>query len=555
MVSLVNILNSSQQKKLHSFNDPLSITEPPAAEPQSTPSSTVNISKDALKRGGNVKPKPSQPTEGKAVLQSAEKALTGIYYRLLIGKELATRATKTKNVKKQENIQKQITRLNSEINHISASAKYKNISLFCDSSTATKDDRDIIKALKSDWLESAENVIRDRYGLTGDGASMNVVLDEGHEPYLAAVMFDYDGQGKAIDQSLHIGVESSVPATLPNGGEGPYYDDRTVTHEMVHAIMGRSMNFASMPIWFQEGAAEFIHGANERVVGDLAYIGGGMNGAIKLQDDIGNGTDKSWVSDSEHYSAGFMAVRYLHEQIKAAGHSGGIKDLFTELKNNPTETFDQGLQRVANYRHGVKSFIRDYNHRNNGAKFIHSRDVAGDFQKSRQGGDTGGIGGANADKGPIQTAESVIPDINHPTDAPLRSYKLTWPTYQKNAIKNIQLNSNNVKPLYYNIFKVDAKAIGTSGVNVLKDPNEAISSYNNALSYITKELNHVGNLKNKLKAATAATPSATTTIPVTANISDVGTAKKAAATIKASLNQTELPAQANFKPDRVLQLL
>lgn len=78
-----------------------------------------------------------------------------------------------------------------------------------------------------------------------------------------------------------------------------------MTHELVHAVMAVTTNFASLPGWFKEGTAEFIHGADERVAIDVYYSG--VNGVIKTIGDI---------STSAGYSAGYVAVRYLHDKLK-----------------------------------------------------------------------------------------------------------------------------------------------------------------------------------------------------------------------------------------------
>ncbi len=221
-------------------------------------------------------------------------------------------------------------------------------------------------------------------------------------------------------------MPTAIPAALPDGGEAPYYDDRVITHEMVHAIMGRTMNFKALPTWFDEGTAEFIHGADERVAKDLSRNGGGMKGAEAVQSAIGDGTDNTWVSDSLHYSAATMAVRYLHKQIEAAGNSGGIKDLLGDLKDHPEEDLDQALSHVSRYAN-TQEFIRDYVKNGNGKKFINNLDHASEFKNAVNGGDTGSIGGASADQGPVRTSTSVIPDIDHPTDAPLKNFHVIWP--------------------------------------------------------------------------------------------------------------------------------
>ena len=59
----------------------------------------------------------------------------------------------------------------------------------------------------------------------------------------------------------------------------PVLIDRVIAHEMVHGLMADNMYAINVPTWFKEGAAEFIHGADERVVGDLTTVAA-MTGAM-----------------------------------------------------------------------------------------------------------------------------------------------------------------------------------------------------------------------------------------------------------------------------------
>ena len=290
-----------------------------------------------------------------------------------------------------------------------------------------EDEANIVECLKSDWLQQAEGVVKERYGLTGDNSSLKIMLDDGPVPYLAAITYNYDSSGKAEDQTMRIAVQSATPAILPNGGSEPMFDDRVITHEMVHVIMGRSMNFASLPNWFKEGTAEFIHGADERVAKNLADNGGGVQGALAVQNAFGDGTDDSWVNDSLHYSAAYTAVRYLHEEIQAAGHSDGIKELLTYLQSNQTDTLDQALSHVSKYQ-SVQDFAADFVTNGNGAIFVHNIDESGELKAAQNGGDTGAIEGAAVDGGPVLTATSVIPDIDAFTETPLKNVRIVWAT-------------------------------------------------------------------------------------------------------------------------------
>ncbi|MCC5464702.1 flagellinolysin [Pelosinus baikalensis] len=480
---------------------------------------------------------------GVSLLQAADQDLDKIRSMLERGKELAAQAADSQDEAEKERLQNEINSINHDID------SYKT------TYSSDPNNEEIMTALKSDWLEVAEDVIKERYGLVGDGAELQIVLDEDAVPYLAAIMYNYDKDGKAINQTMHIAVKSALPAALPNGGRDPgQYDDRVITHEMVHVLMGRTMNFQAMPNWFKEGTAEFIHGPNERVAGDLKRSGGGMKGATALQDALGDGTNNSWANTSLNYSAASMAVRYLHMKIKEDGYSGGVKDLLTDLKSNPTESLDQALNNVSRYSN-VKDFVNDYVKNGNGAAFIHKLDVAGEFRASLAGGDTGAIGGATVDGGPVQTAESVIPDINHPTETPLDNFRVIWPTredkipYQDNKAAMIESSMGN-----YTQFKVDSKALGTDQVDVVNHSDAASGIFDEAISYVTNKQVQLGDIKNKLNNQESETAEKVNSLAIT----DSHMVKKEMEQVKTSLgdaNARIVSKIARLQPERVLQLL
>jgi flagellin len=493
--------------------------------------------------------------KGVSLLQTADKALDEIHSMLQQGKELAVKAAASEDVNDKENLQNEVNTINQKIDQLSSAAQFSKNNLLDSASVSSKDKNDVITALKSDWLEEAENVIEKRYGLTGDGADVKVVLDEDSEPYLAAIMYNYDKDGKAINQTMHIAVKTALPATLPNGGSNPgQYDDRVITHEMVHVVMGRTMNFKELPNWFKEGTAEFIHGPDERVAIDLARSGGGMKGAQAIQDALGDGTNDTWANTSLSYSGASMAVRYLHEKIKEDGYSGGIKDLLTDLKVNSTENLDQALHHVSRYNN-VKALVNDYVRNGKGAAFINNLDTMGEFKNAKAGGDTGAIGGAAADGGPVQTAESVIPDINHPTNTPLRNFRVVWPTEndqsvpQQNKAAVIQNKGENYKPL-----SVDSSTLGTDHVDLVNHPDEASTIFDKAISYVASKQVQLGEIKNKLSDQAN---SINETINQS-NIQDSAMLNKKMAEVKSILSDSGTTIVSKItkpQPQRVLQLL
>lgn len=497
-----------------------------------SPAATSNLSKVAIVQSTNIGTV-SDCSSPISPLTTADIALTKVSFLLQQGKDLAKQAVITQDTDARKTFQNELTKILQLIDPISSSTNYETTEIVASSSelTDTDNDKKIIDCLKTDWLEEAEKVVEERYGLTADGATLNVVLDETPEPYLAAINYNYGSDGKASNESLHIAVDTTLPADLPNGGKSPYYDDRIITHEMVHAIMGRTMNFASFPKWFTEGTAEFIQGADERVATDLARNGGGMEGALAIQNALGDGTDNTWVNNSLHYSTAEMAVRYLHNKIKDAGYSGGIKDLLTDLKNNPTETLNDALSHVSNYD-SVNDFVADFKSDNNAANFINKLDTSGEFVRCLLGGDTGAIGGSSVDGGPVQTSKSVIPDIYYPNETPLKHFNIIWPSADTNLIASSSITDEQSNSCFSCQFKLDDQVLELNKVDLINAPQDASTTFDNAISYVLNEQNKLNFTLHSL-------------------------VQESLATLKNSPEQSSMviAVQANHDPVRVLQLL
>jgi flagellin len=471
--------------------------------------------------------------------QIADQAMSQLQKVLQRGKDLALKADKpTASTHDKKIYQNQLGQINQEIDRISqsfsADPKKPNLT----SAKFQLDESNLIQSLKSSWLESAETAITQRYGLNADGHPMGIVMDENDPVYLAAVEYIPDETGKSVVQILHVNVQASIPPTLPNGGIGPYYDDRVISHEMVHAIMGRTMNYASLPIWFKEGTAEFLPGADERIEYHIQNKGGGMAGATAVAKALGDGTDKTWKNKSINYAAATIAVRFLHDDIKSNGHNGGIKDLFADLQAHPTENLDDALSHLSSYQ-SVEDFADDFVKNKKGAEYIYQLDQANKFNNT----DTGGIGGADVDGGPVRTPETVIPDINHYQDEPLKHFKVIWP---KDAEQYSVTSAAANGQLGFAPAQFGSETLGTKNLDMINKPNEAVRTFDTALSKVTKERNQLVSFQKQLGAALMQP-----------------TADKAAATVSAFPGQIKsagqsgsfITAQSNNEPYRVLSLL
>jgi flagellin len=469
-----------------------------------------------------------------SLIQTSGEALNKIQGILQRGKKLAIQASQenaTPDDKKV--IQNKVTLLNQEIDSVSKNIPQSQIKTSPNLAILSQSDTDIIHCLKTDWLESAEDVVAKRYGLTADGTDLGIILDEDNPPYMAAIDYSNDPSGKSDTMLLHINAKTAAPAMLPYGGHYPQYDDRVITHEMVHAIMGRTMNYASLPIWFKEGTAEFITGADERIESDLSRNGGGMSRMITVQNALGDGTDNTWVNDSTHYSVATIAVRYLHDNIKTNGHSGGIKDLLTDLRMNPTEDLDQALSHTSSYK-SVNDFVNDFVKKGSGSAYINKLDQANKFYNS----DTGAIGGSDVDGGPVMTAETVVPYINHYTDTPLKHFKIEWPTQEGQA--------SDTNKLTFIPAPFDSKSLGTKAVDVTKNPQGAITDFSNALISVSKERARLTTIQKQLGLSLSAKQTSVNKTSVNDYKININLPSQSSEFIMA---------QADKQPQRILQLL
>lgn len=480
--------------------------------------------------------------DGISLLQVAEGGLGEVHSLLQRGRELSVQAANgTLTAADRQSLQQEATQIISEVDRIAGNTEFNDIKLLNVTSSNSQDDQ-IITALQSSWLQQGEARILTEYGLSGDGQNLQIVLDHTPQPYLAAVSYNLDGSGKAVNEQLHIDVSAFTPATLPNGGNAPYYDDRIIAHELVHAIMGRTMNFGALPTWFKEGTAEFIQGADERLFADSA---GGTNFASVVNEFA------SWESTSIDYSAGYAAVRFMHSQIQANGGTG-IKDIMGYLSANSAATLDDALTNMSS---GAFTNLADFN-----AKFT-AGGAAYMAAMNLTNADTGAIGGLDADGGPILDAADVIPDTVNVTSNPLVGFAEIWPSSIPSRSSNLQihLGANTGDTLDISLADVCSTSLGVSNVDLVNNADTAIASFDSAIQSVSAIRSRLGALQNRLEHAFALSENSAENLTASeSRIRDVDMAKEMMVFTKNNiLTQTAsaMLAQVNQQPQQVLQLL
>ncbi|MBK7493328.1 MAG: flagellinolysin [Nitrosomonas sp.] len=387
-------------------------------------------------------------SDGISMLQTADGALTSVTSALQRIRELSIQAANSTNsLSDKKALQEEANQLIQEIESVSSTATFNGDKIFDNSGSSVLGNSDqlaVMYGLQNGWLEDAESKIQQYFGISADGADMNIELTtftDGAGGTAARVVGSVPGSytGKATNVKLQIDMSDFTPPNLPDGGNAPFYNDRIIAHEMVHAVMYRSMNIGSMfdpsgdQTWFMEGSAEFIHGADERLQSSISSVG--IGGVMAKAATFGS-AGAAWGGTSDDYSAAYSAVRYLHQVIKDNGGSG-IKDVMVYLNQNQSATLSDAISAATGGLYATSdAFNADFVA--HGAAYIASMNLTDT--------DTGAIGGSNADGGAIQTATSVISDTaSRGGTNPLGGFNEIWENINAAAVgnnKQLQVEAN-----------------------------------------------------------------------------------------------------------------
>ena len=506
--------------------------------------------------------------DGISMLQTADGALSNSADLLQRIRELAVQAANSTNsAADRQGIQAEISQALAELDRVAQATTFNGEHVFSSTSStigADANQQAVLDGLKGGWLENAEQIVQQYYGLTADGATLTIDLTGftdgagGTAAQVAGSTVD-PVTGKIGTLKLQIDMADFVPANPPNGGNAPLYNDRIILHEMVHAIMDRTVNMASMAspaadqTWFIEGVAELIHGGDERLNATLNGVG--MAGLMARAATFSSGAG-TWGGTSDDYSAGYAAARYLHNQIKAAGHAGGMKDLLSWMAANSGSTLDQAIAANTTYA-DADMFLADFQNPGTGLTYVSGMNLANT--------DTGAIGGLDADGGAVKDAAGVIGDTGTYSDNPLVGFTEDWgiatgrtPTTIVGP-RSFQIGANARDTLSVSTGMMGTQAMGIALIDVTTDASGAIGLVDKALNYVSNERGKLGAQMNRLDSVvTNLQTTAESLSAARSRIQDADYAAETATLVRSQILQqaaTAMTAQANAIPQMVLKLL
>ncbi|KEI16196.1 flagellinolysin [Clostridium haemolyticum] len=493
--------------------------------------------------------------DGISLIQTAEGALNETHAIVQRMRELSVQAANDTNTKDdREQIQKEIKQLIEEVDRIGNTTEFNTIKLLT-SGVKPEVKENIIKGLKTGWIEKSVENIKTAYGIEPTGANkLKVTIsDDGAYGVLASVT------PKTGEFELHIDSSDFEKGDGESGNNihGKLYDDRIIQHEMTHAVMNDALGIDKMndlhdknKLWFIEGTAEAMAGADERVkdiIGNDTQTGIDNTKLSKLAtraDALLNGV--SWNSSDEDYAAGYLMVKYI------ASKGIDLKAVMKEIKNTGASGLDNKIDLTnlkIDFKNNLENYIKDISK-------VHL-----DWDDDEK--DVGSILGSDHGHGDIK-AEDVVKGTTPEKEQPLDKFKIIWPDDNSdNTTGKIQLQvgANEGQSITISLKDMRSSALGIEKLEVtsFESASQSIKSCDNAIEKISNFRSELGAYQNRLEhTINNLNTSAENLQASESRIRDVDMAKEmmnfSKNNILAQAAQAML-AQANQQPQGILQLL
>ena len=308
---------------------------------------------------------------------------------------------------------------------------------------ATSAEQMIIKALNSEYIKGALDLIRDSYGLSfqsGMPSVTDITVSFEHSGSNLLAYVDYTVAGdKATSLGLNVNLDFYGNLDQDNahglavGMTGAGYLDRTIAHEMTHAVMAAVIDgFDDLPLFVAEGTAELIHGIDDERRDSLK----GMTADVLEQLFADGGQQGSGPTGGDvPYTGGFIFFRYLAER----GGKDSMKRFMDVLDRRGAAAFDDAVAAGTGGQFKSKdelcaAIVRDFRKSPDAESFL--RQHCGIDLDNR---DTGAVSGRESVGVEVKTEDTVAgttmsprfaeyPDANETIIDGLRVH---WPAFSR----------------------------------------------------------------------------------------------------------------------------
>ena len=198
-------------------------------------------------------------------------------------------------------------------------------------------EKNIWRGLKTWWMESALNLIKESYGENfgfGPNSSATVTEIEVEFSTDTRVLAAVDTLGMSTTTRLRLRInkdyfQSADPDSKATIKDKEYYLDRTLAHEMTHAVMAANINYhENLPRLIREGMSELTHGIDDEKKSEIQNLAGNselLKKSLRISTDFQKTVSvkqnkKTVTVDNPDYVAGYMFLRYLAKQGAEKGN-------------------------------------------------------------------------------------------------------------------------------------------------------------------------------------------------------------------------------------------
>lgn len=545
-------------------------------------------------RGLNMAQKNTQ--DAISLVQTAEGAMTEIHAMLQRGRELSVQAANDTNTTfDREQLQKEISQINEEIDHLANRTEFNTKKLLTSEKPTLGNLEELsgigsiidpkIRKLTEDlvgyMIKTTEKAVTDAYGITSRAEyEIEIKYDNGGKGgWVASVWSKFDlGTGKGHPYELNIDKDDFFT-------DEPLWvsQDRIIAHEMVHAVMsGAGISHTDRPFWFSEGTAELVAGANERVRGDLNALSPGYSFTTASAADQATTIQNllavtETATDSPGYSAGYLASKYLMKAINDKNPAHSIQDFMKDL-SQVGATFDGVMNTYTNFATNA-AFMTDFKGAN-GQAFVQGLNLFDPAAITQ----TGSILEGKTINGTTYGSDDlgIIPDTANALDSnTMFKYKWHASTYKEaidlaggtpalgasiDAIRTgevlqFQIGANEGQSFVMETYKVSAANLGIANQKVTSHEEAivAITSFDRAINVISSARSNLGAIQNRLEHTINNLGTASENLTsAESRIRDTDMAKEMMSFTKNNILMQaaqSMLSQANQQPQGVLQLL
>ncbi|MBQ9487891.1 MAG: hypothetical protein IJU91_08865, partial [Selenomonadaceae bacterium] len=225
-----------------------------------------------------------------------------------------------------------------------------------------KDKKYIIDALYTWWAEEALKLIETSYGFSfkdSDATVREISIDFFYdktpgadiaytERYDRDEYGNYDGKINRMVLKINMAHYKDFRTSDQNGKSptGNPYLDRTIAHELTHAIMNAKIDYRyKLPNFISEGMAELTHGIDDESKSRITALAQNTNNRLEKALDIKR-TGENTSAASDEYAAGYMFLRYLAKNYSTSAVTSGL---------NVTNSNKNSIVSGTNYNDTIKN--------------------------------------------------------------------------------------------------------------------------------------------------------------------------------------------------------